>query len=231
MSITTGHTSNQFEQDLQDLHNKAMDMGTLVERQVKDAVKALIKSKSKLGRRVEIADDVVDRFELDVDEKSTRLLALRQPAAGDLRFIFSIIKATTDMERIGDEAKKIAQLSQDVESSSLTDSYYKTMKYLGKSVVSVLERSLSAFARMDVEEAKEILESDREVDEEFENFARLLVTHMMSNPQSIQTALNVLWSARSLERISDHAINLCEYVVFMVEGEDVRHANLERETD
>lgn len=229
MNITTGHTSNQFEQELQNLHNRAMDMGSLVERQVKDAVKALIKSKSKLGRRVESGDDIVDRFELDVDEQSTRILALRQPAAGDLRFIFSIIKATTDMERMGDEAKKIAQLSHDVESSSLTDSYYKTMKYLGKSVVNVLERSLSAFARMDAEAAKELVESDREVDEEFENFARLLVTHMMENPQSIQTALNVLWSARSLERISDHAINLCEYVIFMVEGEDVRHANLDRE--
>lgn len=229
MNITSGHTSNQFEQELQELHNKAMDMGALVERQVRDSVKALIKSKIKLGRRVESGDDVVDRFELDVDEHSTRILALRQPAAGDLRFIFSIIKATTDMERIGDEAKKIAQFSQGVESSSLTDSYYKTIKYLGKSVIEVLERSLSAFARMDVEEAKELVESDREVDEEFENFARLLVTHMMENPQSIQTALNVLWSARSLERISDHAINLCEYVVFMVEGKDVRHANLDRE--
>lgn len=229
MTMNTGHTSNQFEQELQDLHNKAMDMGSVVERQVKDAVKALIKSKSKLGRRVESGDDIVDRFELDVDEQSTRILALRQPAAGDLRFIFSIIKASTDLERIGDEAKKIAQLSQDVESSSLTDSYFKTMKYLGKSVIDVLERSLSAFARMDAEEAKDILDSDREVDEEFENFTRLLVTHMMEQPQSIQTALNVLWSARSLERVSDHAINLCEYVVFMVEGEDVRHSNLDRD--
>ncbi len=222
-----GHTAHQFDIELNDVKHKVMNMGGLVESMVHDGLEALLTMNAELGAKVSLDDKKANQFELDIDEDCTRILARRQPAASDLRLVITIIKTITDLERIGDEAEKLGRIGVKLANERDIPHYYKDLRHLGDHVKSMLREALDAFTRMDVEAAFRTAAKDEAIDMEYSNISRLLITHMMENPGHVSHALDMNWCARSLERIGDHACNICEYVIYLVEGEDVRHANLD----
>ena len=198
-------------------------MGGLVETQVNNGIDCLLKSDSDLARRVVDGDHKVNRMEVEIDDQCVQILARRQPAAGDLRLVVAVIKTITDLERIGDQAEKLGKIQLELEGQGVSSSTYVKLEHLGNLVRQILNRSLDAFARMNADDAMATIEYDAEVNDEFDSLMRELITHMMEDPRTIRSALRVSWCARALERIGDHAKNICEYVVFFVLGKDVRH--------
>lgn len=225
------HISKQFDQELEDVRNLVLKMGGLVEQQVRNGLKALLNGDAKLAKKVIKRDRKVNALEVEIDETCTTILARRQPAASDLRLVISIIKTITDLERIGDEAEKLAVSAKSVVEGSMSDRQYQELKSLGKLVIAMLKQTLDALARIDVDEALEAMKTDEEVDQEFENLSRLLVLKMMEDPRSIKDSLSISWSARALERIGDHSKNICEYIVYLVKGKDVRHITFDELED
>ena len=221
------HTSQQFEQELEDIRNKVLTMGGLVEKQLNGGLKALIESDGALGEEVATSDYKVNALEVEIDEACTRIIALRQPAASDLRVVVTMIKAITDLERIGDEAEKLGSIAVELASVDREPGYFNKLKHLGNHVRHALRGSLDALARLDAEQAMRVAAEDQLVNSEFDALTRQLVTFMMEDPRSIKHSLQVMWCARALERIGDHTKNICEYVVYMVKGKDIRHTNLQ----
>lgn len=222
----TGHISKRFDQELEEIRNQVLTMGGLVETQVNNGIKALVESDSAIAAKVVKKDHKVNRMEVDIDEQCIRILARRQPAAGDLRLLVAIIKTITDLERIGDQAEKLGRNQLElIDAGSSSDNYVK-LEHLGELVSNMLHRSLGAFARMNVEDAKHTHAMDVKINAEFEGLMRQLITHMMEDPRTIKNALRISWSARALERIGDHAKNICEYVIFLVLGKDMRHIDI-----
>jgi len=165
----------------------------------------------------------VDEMEVDIDEACILIIARRQPAASDLRFVMMVTKAINDLERIGDEARKIANHAVILSEQDGLSQGYKEVRHLGDSVSGMLANALDAFARFDVDAAMKTLNEDAQVDLDYKSALRELVTYMMEDPRSISRAINILWVVRSLERIGDHAKNLCEQIVYVVKGKDIRH--------
>ncbi len=220
------HTSHKFNEEMEDIRSRVMAMGGLVEDQCRKALTALVKSDSDLAEEVATSDYKVNDMEVAINARCTDILALRQPAASDLRVVVSIIRMAADLERIGDEAEKIGRLVKSLEKGRDRTTFRSETRHLGKSVLSILHGALDAFARMDVAAAIETAAMDPEIDNEFEALTRLSITHMMEEPASVKSLLKVNWCARALERIGDHAVNICEEVVYLVKGSDVRHLSL-----
>jgi phosphate transport system protein len=227
----TGHISKRFDQELEDIRNKVMSMGGMVENQVANGIRSLIESDSDLARKVIGDDHRVNRMEVEIDDECVQILARRQPAAGDLRLIVAVIKTITDLERIGDQAEKLGRIQLELENQEIASSTYIKLQHLGDLVSKILNRSLDAFARMNVDDAMETIELDIKVNAEYEGLMREMITYMMEDPRTIRSALRISWCARALERIGDHAKNICEYVIFLALGKDVRHTDAGDELD
>ncbi len=222
-SVLNEHISRRFNKDIEDLRNNVLVMGGLVESQLSQAIAAIVRGDSELGLQVAHDDYMVNDLEVTIDEECGRILATRAPTASDLRLIVAIIKTITDLERIGDEAEKIGFLASKLAAMDRPADSYRELKTLGNHVAHMVRDAMNAFARLDVDEALETVREDERVDEEYEAIARQCITFMMEDPRSIKRVMNVTWAARSLERIGDHAKNICEYVIYMVHGRDVRH--------
>ncbi len=221
------HISRQFDQELEVVRGNVLKMGGLVERQLDLAMKALTESDSQLGETVARDDYKVNSLEVLIDEECSRILAKRSPTAGDLRFVVAVIKTITDLERIGDEAEKIGYLAAGLAMSRQPKNRYREIRNLGRHVKQMVHGSLNAFARLDAHEAFAVAKRDEEVDEHYESILRQLITFMMEDPRTIRPLLSVMWVARALERIGDHAKNICEYVIYLAHGKDVRHIGMQ----
>ncbi len=225
-SDLSGHISKRFNKDIEQLRSSVLSMGGLVEKQLQQAITAIVSGDSELGLQVANDDYLVNELEVSIDEECGRILAMRAPAAGDLRLIVAIIKTITDLERIGDEAEKIGFLASRLAAMDRPPDSYRELKNLGTHVSHMVRDAMNAFARLDVDEALDVVREDERVDEEYEAIQRQCITFMMEDPRSIKRVMNVTWAARSLERIGDHAKNICEYVIYMVQGRDVRHTRI-----
>ncbi|WP_413110898.1 phosphate signaling complex protein PhoU [Thaumasiovibrio sp. DFM-14] len=216
------HISNQFNAELELIRSEVLAMGGLVEQQLIDALKAMHKQDVELARRVIRSDHKVNSKEVMIDEACTRIIAKRQPTASDLRLVMAIIKTITDLERIGDVADSIAKMALENFTNN-QQNLLVSLEALGMQVVRMLHEVLDAFARMDVNAAIEVYREDDRIDQEYEAIIRQLMTYMMEDPRSIPNVMQVMWSARSIERIGDRCQNICEYIIYYVKGKDVRH--------
>jgi phosphate transport system protein len=220
----TEHASKQYDLDLGSIRSRVLAMGGLVESQIRRAIDALATGDVALSEEVVGADHRVNAMEVALDGDCSQLIVRRQPAAGDLRMIFAITKTVTDLERIGDEAQKIARMSKNIhERGGAQAPPTVQVRHAGEAAISMLRRSLDAFARLDVDTAREVIRDDAGVDTEFRSILRQLITFMMEDPRTISSALDIVWVAKAIERIGDHAKNMAEYVIYIVEGTDVRH--------
>jgi phosphate transport system protein len=217
------HISRRFNEDLEKLRTHVLQMGGLVEKQMSDAVVALVEGNGGLADEVSRSDHRVNAMEVAIDEECSRILATRGPTASDLRLIVAIIKTITDLERIGDEAEKVGYIAARLAVMERPTDRYREIKNLGRLVHQMLHDALDSFARLDADAALKIVQDDRVIDEEYEAIQRQCITFMMEDPRTITRSIEVLWVSRALERIGDHAKNICEYVVYMVHGKDIRH--------
>jgi len=222
------HTSQQFNLELETLRNQVLKMGGVVELQASNALKSLLERDDELAELVATSDYKINKMELDIDEECAQIIARRQPAAGDLRLILATAKLVTDLERIGDEAEKIGRYAIKLANKDTVMEMHAELSHLGNLVLEMLHGSLDSFARMDADQAMSIVSDDVKIDQEFNALSRLLITHMMEDPRNIKNVLRVIWCARSLERMGDHAQNICEYIIYLVKGTDVRHISLEQ---
>lgn len=223
------HISHQFNKELEDIRNKVFTMGGLVEQQVTSGLTALLEADNDLATKVAQSDFEINKMEVEIDEDCTQVLARRQPTASDLRLIITVIKVITDLERIGDEAEKLGRFSRDLsDMSGDLPSYRKELRHLGELVKSMLHDSLDAFARLDVDAALAIAQRDEDVNTEYGTLERLLGTHLIEDPRDVSKLFKITWCARALERIGDHSVNICEYVVYLVKGRDIRHTSFDK---
>ena len=221
------HISRQFNAELEDIRQRVLAMGGLVEQQIMDATRALIDGDGVLGQEVSKADHKVNGFEVYIDEECSRVLARRQPTASDLRLVVAVIKTITDLERIGDEANKIARMATELATQEGGKANYVEVQHLSRHVQQMVHDALDAFARMDPEAALKVAREDVSVDREYEALLRQCITFMMEDPRTIRRVMDLIWSIRALERIGDHARNIAEYVIYLVKGKDVRHISLD----
>ncbi|MCE9549606.1 MAG: phosphate signaling complex protein PhoU [Betaproteobacteria bacterium] len=226
--VSTEHTSKQFDAELEAVRARVLQMGGLVESQIRLSVEALVSGDVPLMNRIINDDHRVNAMEVEIDECCNQIIARRQPAAGDLRMVMTVIKTITDLERIGDEAEKIARMGKLLsQRKSLILPRYTEIKHAAEMALDMLRKSLDAFARLDLAYAAQVVRQDELVDEEFRSIMRYLITFMMEDPRTISTALEILFVAKAIERIGDHAKNMSEYVIYMVKGKDVRHVTVE----
>ncbi len=222
------HTYKQYDAELEAVRAKVLKMGGLVEQQIVSALESLVNVNPKLAAEVMQADHLVNALEVQVDEDCSHIIARRQPTAGDLRMIMMVVKTITDLERIGDEASKIARVAQKIyESDRMYKTRFNEINSMVHLVRQMLRTSLDAFARLDVTKTAEVARQDEQVDEHFRAAMRQLVTFMLEDPRTISMSLEVLFVAKAIERIGDHAKNIAEYVIYMVKGKDVRHTTIE----
>ncbi len=226
--MLTEHTYKQFDAELEAVRASVLKMGGLVEAQITDAIEALVTGNMELAERVDRNDHQVNALEVSIDEDCTRIIARRQPTASDLRMVMMVVKTITDLERIGDEAAKIARMARFIHGSERVGlPPFSEVKYMGDMVLDMLRKALDGFARLDASKAVEIARLDRAVDEEFRRNLRHLITYMMEDPRTISVSIDILFVIKAIERMGDHAENMSEYVIYMVKGKDVRHTSLE----
>lgn len=221
------HISRQFNDDLERIKSLTLEMGGLVEQQLADSVQALEEADSNLAQHVLEKEKQVDEMEREIDEICTTTIALRQPTASDLRLILAVTKTIRDLERMGDEANKVAKQAISLSENGTSPRGYVEIRHIANGVRDSLRDCLDAFTRFDVKVALETLDRDKQIDQDYRSAVREMMTYMMEDPRSISRVMNILWALRSLERIGDHAKNICEHVVFLVEGKDIRHGHLD----
>lgn len=222
------HTYKQFDAELEGVRASVLKMGGLVEEQITHAVEALVSGNMDLADDVINRDHNVNALEVSIDEDVAHIIARRQPTASDLRMLMMVVKTITDLERIGDEAAKVGRMAKLIHASErITLPRFNEVKYMSGLVLEMLKKALDGFARLDVSSATDILRQDQQVDEEFRLNLRHLITYMMEDPRTISVFIDILFVAKAIERMGDHAKNMTEYVVYMVKGKDVRHTSLE----
>jgi len=222
------HYSQQYNSELEEIRTAVLSMGGLVEQQLELALVALGQGDSGQGETVVANDYQVNALDVDIDERCTTIIARRQPTASDLRLVMTVIKTTADLERIGDEAKRVARMAIRLSASDHGRSLFLQLEHLGNQVREMLHLALDAYARMDVDAALAVAHQDNRVDTEYENILRQAITYMMEDPRSIPLVLDIIWSARALERIGDRCCNISEYIIYFVKGKDVRHTTLDQ---
>ena len=220
------HISGQFNTELESLRNQLLAMGGQVEQQLTTALEALMKLDSGVAESIMRNDREINQMEMTIDDECATIIARRQPKASDLRLVITIIKVNRDLERIGDEAAKVARQAIQLSEGGMSPSSFVEIRHIGALVGVLLRQSLDAFARLDVTKAIEVVRGDAEVDKEYGSAMRSLVTFMVEDPRNVGAILNEMWALRSLERIGDHACNIAEHVVYLVKGLDVRHGLL-----
>lgn len=218
------HISQQYNDELEEIKNHLLTMGGLVEQQLEKASRALIEADRKLSNEVYKEGGRVNALELLIDEESARCLARRQPAAGDLRLIVTVIKAVSDIERVGDQAERLARFAAQLSEHPRPKNNYHEVYQLARHVQQMFHNALDAFARADEKLALDVINDDENVDHEYEAIMRQHITYMMEDPKAINSSLDVLWAIRALERVGDHACNICEYLIYLVRGQDIRHS-------
>jgi phosphate transport system protein len=221
------HISKQFDTELESVRSRVLQMGGLVEEQIVQAMEALVSGDMESIDRVIANDHRVNAMEVELDESCSHIIARRQPAAGDLRLLITVIKTITDLERIGDEAEKIARMAKLIHTAERLHMPRMDLSHIADRAVQMLRQSLDCFARLDVGQAMAVVKQDNEVDSSFRAIMRQLITFMMEDPRTISRSLEILFIAKALERIGDHSKNMAEYVIYMVKGRDVRHTSIE----
>ncbi len=221
------HISHQFTIELEEIRNRVLEMGGLVEQQINNAVKSLVEGDIDLANTVIQRDMKVNAAEVAIDEECSQILARRQPAASDLRLVVAVIKTITDLERIGDQAERIARMGIRLAEQERPKNGYHELQNLGEHVARMMHDTLDAFARTDTEAALRIAKEDLSLDQEYDGIMRQSITFMMEDPRMITRMLDVMWIARAIERIGDHAKNIGEYIIYLVKGKNVRHISLE----
>ncbi|GAB1414038.1 phosphate signaling complex protein PhoU [Candidatus Desulfobacillus denitrificans] len=220
----TEHLSRQYDADLEAIRSRVLQMGGLVEAQIHSAIECLATGNVELMLRVSENDRRVNGCEIEIDDACVHLIARRQPAASDLRLVMAVSKIVTDLERAGDEAEKIARMARQIhERGRLQIPRAADVRHAGELAVAMLRRVLDALARLDAPEAERIIAEDATLDDAFRGIVRQLVTYMMEDPRTISTALDIVWIAKAIERIGDHAKNVAEQIIYIVHGTDVRH--------
>lgn len=218
------HISSRFNQELEDVRSEVMRMGGLIERQLQTIMLALDNTDLPALTEAADGDAIVNALEVAIDDACQTIIACRQPAAGDLRFVLAVSRVIVDLERIGDELKKIALFARDLFTHNRITSarLYDTHRLLGITAP-MIRRALDAFARLDASALLELNDADRRLDTDYRNQARLLISYMMEEPRDISTLMDVMMMNKAIERIGDHAKNIAEHVVYLVRGIDVRH--------
>tara|TARA_Y100000991_G_C21916312_1_gene324519 strand:+ start:337 stop:1044 length:708 start_codon:yes stop_codon:yes gene_type:complete len=219
------HISSEFNEELEALRRSTLEMGGLVEEQLASALKFFASQDSSLLSDIEDIEQKINAAEIDLDDQVESVIVRRQPIASDLRLVLAVSKIVRDLERVGDELEKVGRLS--LESFDSSDSVGITeIQRIAEQVAKMLSESLTAFARLDIDLARDIFERERKVDKVYQSALRSLATFMIEDPRNIGSVLNIVWIARSLERVGDHATNIAEYVIYLVQGVDVRHPDV-----
>ncbi|CDH46691.1 phosphate signaling complex protein PhoU [Candidatus Contendibacter odensensis] len=228
------HTVKQFDVQLANLRSLVLEMGGLVEKQIENAIQALNDENLTAAREVIARDHVINGLQVKSDEDSVNLIALRQPLGSDLRMVMSLSNITTDLERIGDGAKKIARMTIQIYEgvgSPPSARLLRDIMPMSKLAIEMLHNSLDALARLNTEKALQVTKRDGDLDEEFQAALRRLMTYMMEDSRTIGHAINVIFAVKALERIGDHCKNIAEHIVYMVEGKNIRHRNIDTRRD
>ncbi len=225
---SSGHISQRFDDELDAVKSQLTEMGGIVEKQVSDAIASLLDADALLAEKVVKKDKSINTLEVSIDEDCALILARRQPAARDLRLVLSIIKTITDLERIGDEADKMATQAINLAEEGKAPHGYVEIRHIGQHVSKMLSQALDCFVRQDVELALRVAQEDKAVDLEYGTALRAMMTYMIEDPRSITRVMSIMWSLRALERIGDHARNIAEHVIYLVKGDDVRHLGLKK---
>ncbi|MGH1462858.1 MAG: phosphate signaling complex protein PhoU [Neptuniibacter sp.] len=224
----SAHISQQFNEELELIRTQLLTMGGMVERQVHDCIDALLNSDIELAESSQKVDKQTNEMELLIDEQCTTIIARRQPAASDLRLIIAVSKATTNLERMGDEASRICRHAIELVEEGESPRGYQEVRHIGYMIREMVKDVLTAFARNDTELAYQVAKMDKSVDQEYRSAMRSLATYMMEDPRSISSVMNVIWVLRSLERIGDHARSMAAHLIYLVSGTDVRHSSLKQ---
>jgi phosphate transport system protein len=228
--MTEKHLSAQFDAELSGISTRVLEMGGLVESQVSQAIYALTNFSEATAAQVLAREETVNAAEVEIDRDLSRILARRQPTARDLRLLIAISKSIANLERVGDEAARIARTVQRLISAGMSSRLrlpVEDLKFESELAIALLRKALDAFARLDVDKALEVLKQDDQIDQEFEGLMRKLITFMMEDPRTISSSIDLVFVAKAIERVGDHAKNLAEQIIYIVKGTDVRHSSVE----